>query len=350
MASASIESSANKPSQQPSPATAIQAQRRLVFAWLAFAALSVQSNIAWSQSSAVKRLGILAPSTRAKEEVILAPFFAEMRRLGWVDGHTIVYDWALGADQEQVLPGLAASLVARKPDVIFAPPASAAVAAKAATSAIPIVFATGTDPVGAGLAHSISHPAGNVTGVMSVAESLAPKIVEMLRETKPDLRVIGYLGNPEDPRWRIDGEALVQLLGSLGLSLVKAPVTGPHQMDSAVETLVRQGAQALVTGSSVTFNLRDQLMQLARRHRVPVGAHRSEMADAGALLSYGAFLPDQIRLSAKHVDRVLRGELPGDIPIEQPTKFELIVNRKVAKELGLTIPTSVLLRADRIVQ
>jgi putative tryptophan/tyrosine transport system substrate-binding protein len=327
---------------------AVDRQRRAALTGIGLGVFFIATS-AWSQSSAVKRVGILAPSTRVKEEIILAPFFAEMRRLGWVEGQNIAYDWALGADQEQALPGLAASLVARKPDLIYTPPASAAVAARGATSSIPIVFATGTDPVGTGLAQSIRRPGGNATGVMSVAESLAPKIAQMLREAKPDLNVIGYLGNPEDPRWKIDGDALAQLPGSMGLSLVRAPVAGPGQMDLAVGTLVRQGAQAMITGSSVTFNLRDQLVQLTRRYRIPVGAHRSEMADAGALLSYGAFLQDQIRLSGRLVDRVLRGELPGDIPIEQPNKFELIVNSKVARDLGLTIPSSLLLRADRVI-
>src|SRR5215212_6782662 len=193
--SAAINSCASRPQEQSLQLHPNDARRRRTLVQLAFAALYFPWDVAWSQTSGLKRVGILAPSTRVKEEVILAPFFAEMRRLGWVDGQNIAYDWALGADQEQALPSLAASLVARKPDLIYTPPASAAVAAKAATSVVPIVFATGTDPVGAGLAQSISRPAGNATGVMSVAESLAPKIVQMLRETKPSLTVIGYLGN-----------------------------------------------------------------------------------------------------------------------------------------------------------
>ncbi len=273
-----------------------------------------------------------------------------MRRLGWVDGKNITYDWALGVDEEQRLPRLAAELVARKPDVIFAPPASAAIAARKATQSIPIVFATGTDPVGSGLVQSLAHPGGNVTGLISVVDSLAPKLVQLLREMNPHLKVIAYLGNPEDPRWRIDGEALASLDAS-GIMLVKAPISNQLQMSSAVEAVVKQGAQAIITvGSAVAFNLRDQLIQHANRHRIPVVAHRSELADSGALFSYGASLSEQIRLSARLVDRILKGQRPANIPVEQPNTFELVINRKTAARLGLTVPTTLLLRADRVIQ
>ena len=323
-------------------------QRRTLIQAVA-ACLSGSVSVARSQSAPSKTVGILAPSTKAKELVTLEPFFAEMRRLGWVENQNIAYDWALGDDQEQILPRRAAELVARKPDLIYAPPAPAASAARRATASIPIVFATGTDPVGTGLVQSLGRPGGNVTGAISVVDSLAPKLVQMLREISPNMTVVGYLGNPEDPRWKIDGEALIALQGSLGIALVKSPVSDPVQLATALGSLVGEGAQAVITGSSVTFNLRHELMRLSARHRIPVAAHRSEMADAGALFSYGAALQEQIRLSARLVDRVLRGQPPGEIPVEQPTKFELVVNRQTARQLGLSVPSSLLLRADRII-
>jgi len=136
----------------------------------------------------------------------------------------------------------------------------------------------------------------------------------------------------------------------LGITMVQAAVANPEQLAGAVDELVRRGAQAVITGSSVTFNLRTELMQLSARHRIPVGAHRAEMADAGALFSYGAPLHEQIRMSARLVDRVLKGESPGDIPVEQPNRFEFVVNQKAARSLGLTIPGSLLLRVDRTIR
>ena len=259
------------------------------------------------------------------------------------------YDWALGDDQEQILPRRAAELVARKPDLIYAPPAPAASAARRATASIPIVFATGTDPVGTGLVQSLGRPGGNVTGAISVVDSLAPKLVQMLREIRPNMTVVGYLGNPEDPRWKIDGEALDRAPGVTRHRAGEVAGFRSGAVGDGSRVTGRQGAQAVITGSSVTFNLRHELMRLSARHRIPVAAHRSEMADAGALFSYGAALQEQIRLSARLVDRVLRGQPPGEIPVEQPTKFELVVNRQTARQLGLSVPSSLLLRADRII-
>jgi len=201
-----------------------------------------------------------------------------------------------------------------------------------------------------GLIQSLRHPGGNITGTVSVVESLTPKLVQLLREISPDLKVIGYLSNPEDPRWKIDGDALVLQRRSLGISVLKGSVADPRQLEAAVEALVRQGAQAIVTGASITFNLRDDLFRLSSRHRMPVAAHRSEMTDAGALLSYGPSLKEQIRLSARLVDRVLKGQRPGDIPVEQPKKFELVINQNTARSLGLAVPPALLLRADRVVE
>jgi putative ABC transport system substrate-binding protein len=323
-------------------------QRRTLIQ-VAAGCLACRALMAGAQNVPARTVGILAPSTRAKELVTLAPFFTEMRRLGWIEGQNVVYDWALGDDQEQMLPRRAAELVARKPDLIYAPPAPAASAARRATETIPIVFATGTDPVGAGLVQSLSRPGGNVTGAISVADSLAPKLVQLLREISPTIKVVGYLGHPEDPRWKIDSDALAALRQPLDVVLVSASLSAPGQLTAAFESLVGQGAQAVVTGSSLTFNLRHELVVLSMRHRVAVAGHRSEMADAGALFSYGAPLREQIRLSARLVDRVLKGQSPSDIPVEQPNRFEFVVNRQTARKLGLTLPRSLLLRADRVI-
>ena len=154
--------------------------------------------------STMSRVAVLAPSTRAREEATLRPFFDEMRRLGWIEDQTVVYDRAYGDDLRDNLGRLAVELVARKPDLIFAPPSPAAVAARQATATIPIIFATGTDPVGTGLIESLARPGGNVSGILSVVESLAPKLMQVLREVLPAAKRVGFLNDPDDPRARID--------------------------------------------------------------------------------------------------------------------------------------------------
>jgi putative ABC transport system substrate-binding protein len=297
-----------------------------------------------------RRVGVLAPSTAAKEEITLEPFFTAMRRLGWIEGRNIVYDRAYAADGQDALPRLAAELVARNPDLIYAPPATAAVAARAATQTIPIVFGSVVDPVASGLVASLAHPGGNVTGVSSIADSLAPKRIELLREVMPRAKRIGLLGDSNDPVTKIDQIALAPIARSFGLSLVVAYAANPAEFDAAVASLIEAKVDVVMTTTSLVFNLRDRLIELTGAQRVPVIGHRAQMADDGALLSYGASLADQLRRSAALADKVLRGAKPRDIPVEQPTKFELVVNLLAARSLRITVPRQLLLRADRVIE
>jgi putative ABC transport system substrate-binding protein len=314
--------------------------------------MSARASLLWAQNAAAGMLhvGVLAPSTRAKEEVTLKPFFDEMHRLGWIEGQTIAYDRAYADDRQQDLPKLAAELVARRPTLIYAPPQPAAVSARQATRTIPIVFATGTDPVGIGLVSSLAHPGGNVTGVISVVDSLAPKHIELLREILPGAKRLGLLGDPTDPRTKVDRAVLAPVAAALGLMTFVAEASSPADFDAAVAKLIGQGVDVIVTSSTTPFNLRDRLIELTNRRRVPVVGHRAQMVEAGALFAYSAPLADQFRRSAQLVDKVLKGAKPADIPVEQPIKFELVVNLKAARILGITIPASVLLRADEVIQ
>ena len=301
-------------------------------------------------SARLRRVGVLAPSTRAREEVTLKPFFDRMRELGWVEGSTILYDRAYANDQHQNLERLAAELVARRPDVIYAPPLPAALAAKRATSTVPIVFATGTNPVGIGLVQSLSRPGANVTGIISVVDSLAPKGLELLHEVLPQATRLGLVGDPADPRFVLDQTSLRPAAASLGIEVVLAEASNPAVLEAAIESLLRQRLDAILTNSSLTFNMRHRVVELTRPKRLPVIGHRGEMADAGALFAYGASLTDQIRRSAQVVDKVLDGARPADIPVEQPTGFELVVNLRTARDFGIEVPASVLLRADRVIE
>lgn len=301
-------------------------------------------------SGGLRRVGVLAPSTRDKEEVTLKPFFDEMRKLGWTEGRNITYDRAYADDQRELLPRRAAELVGRQPELIYAPPSPAAVAARQASRTVPIVFATGTDPVGTGLVASLARPGGNVTGVISVIESLAPKLLELLGETVPSVKRVGYLGDPGDPRSAIDLAALLPVAAARGLTIVVGKASNPQEFEPSVAGLLAQKVGVILTGTAFTFNMRARLAELANQARVPVFGHRAQLADAGALLAYGASLDGQLRRSAHMVDKVLKGAKPADIPIEQPTLFELVINLKTARQLGIRIPDSVLLRADRVVE
>ncbi len=316
------------------------------------ASMSAGASLLWSRvpAAGLRRVGVLAPSTRAKEEVILEPFFDQMRELGWIEGQTILYDRVYADDQQRDLHRLAVELVARKPELIYAPPTPATLAAKQATGTIPIVFAAVGDPVGTGLVASLARPGGNVTGVVSVVDSLAPKRVELLREILPGAKRLGFLSDPTDPRSSIDRAALAPVATALGLTIVVAEGSNPVDFEAAVARLTDQGVDAILSGTTITANLRERLVELANRQRVPVVGHASYMAAAGALFAYGASRADQLRRSAQLVDKILEGAKPADSPVEQPTKFELVINLKAARSLGLTIPRSLLLRADEVIQ
>jgi putative ABC transport system substrate-binding protein len=298
----------------------------------------------------MRRIGVLAPSTRAKEEVILKPFFDEMHRLGWIEGRTIVYDRVYANDRHQELPKLAAEMVARKPELIYAPPQIAALAAKQATQTIPIVFGTGPDPVRSALVTSLARPGGNVTGAVQSADSLAPKRVELLREILPGVRRLGLIGDPADPRFAGDRDALVPAASALGMTVVLGEVSNESELDATVGKLIASRVEAILAVTTIISNLRDRIITLANANRIPVIGANEPLAESGALFAYGASVNGQLRRSAQLVDKVLKGTKPANIPVEQPTTYELVINLKAAKGLGIVVPQSLVNRADRVIQ
>lgn len=327
-------------------------QRRLLLLALG-AGLSGHAALLLAQTPAgsLRRVGVLAPSTRAKDEITLKPFFDQMRQLGWVEGQNIAYDRVYADDQHEKLPSLAAELVARQPELIYAPPLPAAVAAKQATQTIPIVFGSAFDPVGIGLVTSLARPGGNVTGMSSgVTESLLPKRIELLREFVPDVKRIGVLGDSNSPGTKLMVQPLAPLAASLGLTFSFAAASNSGDFDAAVARLVADRVDAIFTAGTLVNNMFGRLIDLANRKRIPVIAGFAVFADAGALFTYGASLADQLRRSALLMDKILKGAKPADLPVEQPTLFDLVVNLRTAKALGITVPRSILLRADRVIQ
>ena len=295
-------------------------------------------------------VGVLAPSTRAKEEVILKPFFDEMGRLGWIEGRTIVYDRIYANDRHQDLPKLAADMVARKPELIYAPPQIAALAAKQATQTIPIVFGAGTDPVRSGLVTSLARPGGNVTGAVQNLDSLWPKRVELLREILPGVRRLGLIGDPADPRFAGERDALAPVASALSLTVVLGEVSNEAELDATVGKLIASRVEAILAVTTITFNLRDRIITLANAKRIPVISANEPLAESGALFTYGASVSGQLRRSAQLVDKVLKGTKPADIPVEQSTTYELVINLKAAKSLGIVVPQSLVHRADQVIQ
>jgi putative ABC transport system substrate-binding protein len=300
------------------------------------------------QASKMARLGVLLFST-PEGDPNLATFRQGLSELGYVEGKnlTTVYRYAEGKAER--LANLAVELAALKPDVIFALGGDVAPFARTATNTIPIVMAVSVDPVQAGLVPSLARPGGNVTGVTFVSSDLAAKRLQFLKEAAPRMTRVAVLWNPNhvDPEY-----AETQAAGRrLGVHVQSLEVRGPGDFEGAFQAADVGRAEAIIVVSSrlMTFG-RQRIIELAARRRLPVVSGWGPWAQAGALLSYGPDLNASVRRAATYVDRVLKGANPGDLPVEQPTRFELVINLKAARALGLTIPQSLLVRADHIIE
>lgn len=302
---------------------------------------------AQAPAAAPRRVGVLSPATREKAEANLKPFFDRMRELGWIEGQNITYDRAFADEHNDRLPALAAQLVARGPDLIYAPPSSAAVAAKGATSSIPIVFGSANDPVAYGLVKSLGRPGGNVTGVSSMVAELSGKRVELLHEMMPGLKRLGLLGDSGDPNTPLERQRVTEAATRRGIQVVFADMSQPADLEAGFARLMAQRPDALyLLEGALTFHQSPRIGALARDRRLPMVGGASEHS----LISYSRPLGRALRRSAEMVDKILRGARPADIPVEQPTVFRLTINLGAARALGLTVPQSLLLRADRVIE
>jgi putative tryptophan/tyrosine transport system substrate-binding protein len=284
-----------------------------------------------------------------------APFVDAFHRglseAGYVVGQNaaIEYGWAEGRHDR--LPALAADLVGRRVDVIVAGGGVAALAAKNATSTIPIVFATGGDPVESGLVASLARPGGNLTGVGMMFTELMPKLLELLSELVPQARVIALLVNPKNSLAEGMIRDVQKAANAKGVQLPILKAGTENEIDAAFATLVQMQASGLVVGTDALFGIRrEQLVALVSRHGVPTIFWRREFAAEGGLISYGSSLTGTLRQVGVYAGRILKGAKPADLPVQQPTTFELVVNLKTAKALGLTVPPSILARADEVIE
>ena len=303
-----------------------------------------------AQQTALPVVGILGASSAATA-FYLVGFREGLRNAGYIEGQNVVIEaqWAEG--QYDRLPVLAAELIHRPAAIIVASSLPSVFAAKAATSTIPIVFASAGDPVQLGIVASLNHPGGNITGVNFFAVEVASKRLELLIELVPTATVIGLLTNPNNPRTDPEIEQLQAAARNVGKQILVVKASGEHDFDVAFETLVQARASAVLIPIEPLFLLwREQLVALAARRALPAMYDVREFTAAGGLLSYGVSLTDAYRLVGGQVAQILKGAKPADLPILQPTKFDLVVNLRTAKTLGLTIPESFLLRADEVIE
>jgi ABC-type uncharacterized transport system substrate-binding protein len=281
----------------------------------------------------------------------LAGFRDSLKSAGYVDGQNIVLEGHSAEGQYDRLPAMAAELVGRPVTVIVAPSLPALFAAKAATSTIPIVFMSSGDPVQLGFAASLNRPGGNITGVSFLSVDLAAKRLELLVELVPKASVIGMLENPANPRADPEIAEVQAAARGIGKEIVVANVSSERDFDAAFATLVQERVRALlVSGDPLFYLRREKVVALAARHALPAIYEFREFSAADGLLSYGLSLTDTFRLLAGQVARILQGAKPADLPILQPTRFELVINLKTAKAMGLTIPGSLLARADEVIE
>ena len=280
----------------------------------------------------------------------LEAFRQGLRELGYVEGRNISIESWSAEGKDDRLPALAADLVRSKVDVIVAASGAATRAVQQTTRTIPIVMSLVADPVGSGLVASLARPGGNVTGLTIMAPDLMAKRLELLKEVVPKVSRVAFLTNPDNPasaRFLREAEAAAR---ALGVRLQTLEARNPQEIDSAFAVMTRERAGALLyPPDAIFFTQRRQVAELAAKGRLP-SLGTSDYPAAGGLMSYGPNIPDLERRAATFVDRILKGAKPGDLPVEQPTKFELVINLKTAKALGLTIPQSVLVRADEIIQ
>jgi putative tryptophan/tyrosine transport system substrate-binding protein len=325
--------------------------RRREFITLVGGAAAARPLVAWAQQPAKPTIGFLnGTSLQAYGRSLLA-FRRGLSETGYVEGRNVdvEYRWAEGHYER--LPALAADLVRRQVTVIVATSTPANVIARAATTTIPIVFTTSSDPVGLGLVASLNRPGGNVTGAASMNVELDLKRLEMLHELVPGAITIAILVNPNRPGIQTQSAALEAAARTMGRQVVIVNAGSESELGAAFARIANQGAGALfVHTDAFLFSQRDQLIELAKRYGVPASFDRREFVELGGLMSYGGSVTDVYYLAGIYTGRILTGEKPADLPVQLSTKVELVINLKTAKALGLTIPTPLLARADEVIE
>jgi putative ABC transport system substrate-binding protein len=305
---------------------------------------------AWAQPPMTPRLGYLSDEPHAIGASSFEPIAQRLRELGYVEGQNIAFAHRYAEGKEWAFPGLAAELVRMKVNVIVTVGTSAARAAKHTTSTIPIVFTRVADPVALGLVAALARPGGNLTGVSTLTPDLAAKWLELLTDSIPGLKRVGVVWDPALPPAAILLKEVARAARALRIELHPVEVRAAEASDAAVRTLVAQRAQALLVVPALLTEQRYRLAALATEHKLPTMWYRREFLSSGGLMSYDTNHAEMYRHAAVYVDKILKGARPADLPVEQPTTFEFVVNLRTAKALGLTLPPSLLVRADLVIE
>ena len=306
-----------------------------------------------AQQPAMPVIGLLSIRSADTDARLLVPFRQGLSEGGFTEGGNVAIEYRYAQGQPDRLPALAADLIRRQVSLIVTTGgAQAALAAKAVTTTIPIVFTVGADPVGAGIVKSLNRPGGNLTGVTTSYDEAAPKRLGLLREILPKAAIIGVLVNPNDPITANTETNDMRRAGrSIGQQIEILQAGTERDIETAFARLIDMRADALVVAPDALFATQaHQLVALAARHAIPTLYWRRELVEAGGLMSYGSSLAEALRVVGIYAGRVLKGEKPGDLPVQQPTKFELVVNVKAAKGIGLAVPESFLARADEVIE
>jgi putative ABC transport system substrate-binding protein len=314
----------------------------------------VTGSIAYAQQATkAARIGYLDNGTAAGSAELLDAFRKQMTQFNWIEGKnlTIEYRYGEGKDNNRLIE-LAAELVGLKVDVIVVDTSSPALAAKKATSTIPIVMVNAGDPVGVGLIGSLARPGGNITGLSSFGDELAGKRVEILKEVVPKATRFGAIAGPALPGTQLQVKVIKESASNLGLKLIElGAISDAESVLNAFQAAVRERVHAIITTSAtILFAQRKAIIVLAASHKLPAIYPQKEFVEDGGLLSYGVDRRDQYRRAAVYVDKILRGTKPADLPVERPMKFEFYANLKAAKQINFTIPPNVLVRADRVIR
>ena len=325
--------------------------RRAFLCGLTLVTLAAPRAVEAQQTERVARIGRLSPTSAAADVRVGEAFEQGLHDLGWIDGRNVTTERRFADGNPRRLSELAAELVRLKVDVIVAGSTPAIVAARNATATIPIVMVTTGDPVASGLVKSLARPGGNITGLTALGQALNAKRLELLKEAVPGATRFAVLGNPTFPDTTPAVKGVHTAAQALGVQLRVVEVRDPGELDKAFAAMRSDRVKGLMVLADPMFNAhRRQIVELAGKSLLPAMYGLREFSDAGGLMFYGAGLPDMWRRAAYFVDKILKGAKPADLPVEQPTKFELVINLKTAKELGLTIPQSILLRADQVIE
>jgi putative tryptophan/tyrosine transport system substrate-binding protein len=324
--------------------------RRRQFITLLGGAAAAWPVAARGQQPAMPMIGFLRSTSLAASAPMIAGFRQGLTATGFKEGQNVAIEYRYADNQLERLPGLVAELI-RLPVAVIVANVNAALAAKAATTTVPIVFATGSDPIVDGLVASLNRPGGNVTGVSFLAGLLGAKRLEMLRQLVPTAATMAMLVGTDTLEARIERRDVELAAQALGQQLIIAPVSSEGEFDGAFTSIVGRGAKTLLVGSGplLTSN-RERLVALAARHAIPAIYALREFVEAGGLMSYGASIVEAYRQAGIYAGRVLKGEKPEDLPVMQSTKFELVINLKTAKALGLTLPPTLLATADEVIE